>query len=162
MLTHHLSLSSRCAPRLPLVLSSRRLVVALPLDVPPSCCLVIFLSRRTASRCLVAQAGCCAIISCRPLVATPSRPLIVLADFCVACPCTCAALSSSRRSPSPTPSNKLKRCYRHRTPPSPPPLNAVSIVHRCHCSAHRLCVDLVMGNHTCDMVCTSLLPYLIV
>jgi hypothetical protein len=24
------------------------------------------------------------------------------------------------------------------------------------CSAHRLCVDLVMGNHTCDMVCTSL------
>ena len=26
------------------------------------------------------------------------------------------------------------------------------------CSAHRLCVDLVMGNHTCDMVCTSLLP----
>ena len=27
------------------------------------------------------------------------------------------------------------------------------------CSAHRLCVDLVMGNHTCDMVCTLLLPY---
>ena len=27
------------------------------------------------------------------------------------------------------------------------------------CSAHRLCVDLVMGNHTCNMVCTSLLPY---
>ena len=27
------------------------------------------------------------------------------------------------------------------------------------CSAHRLCVDLVMGNHTCDMVCTSPVPY---
>ena len=27
------------------------------------------------------------------------------------------------------------------------------------CSAHHLCVDLVMGNHTCDMVCTLLLTY---
>jgi hypothetical protein len=26
-------------------------------------------------------------------------------------------------------------------------------------SAHHLCVDLVMGNHTCNMVCTSHLPY---
>jgi hypothetical protein len=160
LLSHRLSLSSRCALRLPLVLSSRRLVVALPLDTPPSRRLVVFLSRRAASRCLVAQAGCCAIISCRHLVAPPSRPLIVLAGCCVACLCT--ALSSSCRSPSPTPLNALKRCCRHRTPPSPPPLNAVSIVQRCHCSAHRLCVDLVMGNHTCNMVCTLLLPYLIV
>ena len=160
MLLHRLSLSSCCAPRLPLDLSSRRLVVALPLDAPPSRRLVVFLSCRAASHCLVAQAGCCAIISCRPLVAPPSRPLIVLAGCCIACPC--AALSSSRRSPSPTPLNALKCCCRHQTPLSPPPLNAVSIVHRCHCSAHRLCVDLVMGNHTCDMVCTLLLPYLIV
>jgi hypothetical protein len=35
--------------------------------------LVVLLSCHTASRCLVAPAGCCAIISRRPLVAPPSR-----------------------------------------------------------------------------------------
>jgi len=101
LLPHHLSLSSQCAPHRPLVLSSRRLVVPLPLDAPPSRHLVILSSCRAASHCLIAPAGCCAIISCRPLVAPPSRPLIMLAGCCVACPCT--TLSSSRRSPSPTP-----------------------------------------------------------
>jgi len=73
--------------------------------------LVLSLSRRFASRCLVVPAGCCAIISCCPLVAPPSRPLIMLAGCCVACPCT--AFSSSCRSPSPTPSNTIERCCRH-------------------------------------------------
>ena len=109
--------SSHCAGWLLRHLSTRR-----PIIVSSSC--------RAASRCLVASAGCRAIISCRHLVAPPSCPLIVLAGCCVACPC--AALSSSRRSPSPTPSNAIERCCRHRTPPPPPPLNAVSIVHRCH------------------------------
>jgi len=97
--------------RHPLVNSSRQLVVASPLLVlslrptPPSRRagwllrrlsmrrpLIVSLSRRAASRCRVAPAGCRAIISRRPLVAPPSRPLIVLAGCCVASPC--AALSS--------------------------------------------------------------------
>jgi hypothetical protein len=53
LLSHHLSSSSRCAPCHPLVLSSRRLVVASPLDAPPSCRLIasschLSLSRRTS------------------------------------------------------------------------------------------------------------------
>ena len=40
--------------------------------------LVISLSCRAASCCLVAPAGCHAIISCHPLVALPSRPLILM------------------------------------------------------------------------------------
>ena len=43
--------------------------------------LAVSSSRRTTSRCLVASAGCRAIISRRPLVAPPSRPLIVLASL---------------------------------------------------------------------------------
>jgi hypothetical protein len=116
------------APRVTL-LSSRRagwLLRRLSMRRP----LVVSSPRRATSRCLVAPAGCCTIISCHPLVALPSRPLIVLAGCCVACPCT--ALSSSCRSPSPTPSNAVKRCCCHRTPPPPPPLNAISIVHHCH------------------------------
>ena len=110
----------------PLVILSCQLVVALPLnilslchplvnsshqlalDAPPSrrlfvslCCLL--LSRRAS------WLSC--IISCCPLVAPPSRPLIVLAGCCVACPC--ATLSSSRRSPLPMPSNAVER-HRHR------------------------------------------------
>ena len=84
-------------------------------------------SRHAASRCLVAPAGCHAIISRRPLAAPPSRPLIMLAGCCVACPC--AALSSSRCSPTPTPSNAVKCCCHHQ--------NAVSIVHRCRCHSCR-------------------------
>ena len=89
--------------------------------------LVVSSSHRAASHCLIAPAGCRIIISRRPLVAPPSCPLIVLAGCCVACPC--AALSSSRRSPSPTPSNTVKCCCRNRTPLPPLPLNAVSIVY---------------------------------
>ena len=92
--------------------------------------LVVLSSHHAASRCLVAPAGCRAIISCRPLVAPPSRPLIVLAGFCIACPCT--SLSSSHCSPLPMPSKAIKCCCCHQTPPPPPPLNAVSIVHRCY------------------------------
>ena len=94
------------------------------------CPLVISSSRRAASHCFFAPAGCCAIISCRPLVAPPSRPLILLAGCCIVCPC--AALSSSRHSPSPTPSNAVECCCRHQTPPPPPPLNAISIIYHCH------------------------------
>jgi hypothetical protein len=88
--------------RHPLVNLSRQLVVASPLlilllcPVPPfpplvmtaGCCvasqhvtlslsrrLAVSLSRRASSRCLVAPAGCRAIISCRPLVAAPSLVL---------------------------------------------------------------------------------------
>ena len=86
--------------------------------------LVVSSSHCATSRCLVAPAGCHVTISCRLLVALPSRPLIVLAGCCVAC--ACAALSSSCCSPSPTPSNTVKCCCRQ-TPPPPPPLNAVSI-----------------------------------
>jgi len=81
--------------------------------------LVIWSSHCAASHCLIAPAGCRAIISCRPLVAPPSRSLIVLAGCCFACPC--AALSSSHPSPSPAPSNTIKRCC-----------NIKHIHHRCH------------------------------
>ena len=70
--------------------------------------LVVSSSRSAASHCHVTPAGCCAIISCCSLVAPPSCPLIVLAGCCFACPC--AALSSSRRSPSTTPSNAVECC----------------------------------------------------
>ena len=114
---HAALLSSRCFGWL-----LRRILTCRPL--------VLSSSRCAASCCLVAPAGCHAIISLRPLVAPPSRPLILLAGCCVACPC--AALSSSCRSPSPMPFNAAERCCRHQTPPPPPPLNVVSIVHRCH------------------------------
>ena len=113
----------RLSRRRPLVVSlSRCLVASSPRRIVVSSyrCLIVSPSRRAASRCLVAPAGCRTIISCSPQVAPPSRPLIVLALCCVACPC--AALSSSCRSPSLTPSNAIERCCLHRTPPPPPPL----------------------------------------
>jgi hypothetical protein len=93
---------------------------ASPLEVPPT-------RRLVTSCCLITSVGCFIIISHRPLVAPPSCPLIMLAGCCVASPC--ATLSSSHCSPLPTPSNAVKRCCHHQTPP---PLKAVSIVHRCH------------------------------
>jgi hypothetical protein len=108
LLSHHPSSSSRCADWL-----LHRLSTGHPLIV--SSCRLSF---------------SCHASSHRPLVAPPSHPLIVLAGCCTASPCT--PLSSSRRSPSPTPSTAVKGCCRHRTTPPPPPLNAVSIVHRCH------------------------------
>jgi hypothetical protein len=90
--------SSRCAGWLLRCLSMRR-----PLVISSSC--------HVASCCLVEPAGCRAIISCRPLGAPPSHPLIVLAGCCIACPC--AALLSSCCSPLPTPSNADER-HRHR------------------------------------------------
>jgi hypothetical protein len=67
LLLYRLSLSSCCAPRHPLILSSRWLVVTSPHDALPSRRLIVSscrlsLSCRAASRCLVAQAGCPAII----------------------------------------------------------------------------------------------------
>jgi hypothetical protein len=136
-----------------LVNSLRQLVVTSPLLVlllrpaPPSrllvesagCCrplvvsssrrLVVSSSRRASSCYLVTSAGCRAIISRRPLIAPPSRPLILLATCYVASPC--AALLSSRCSPLLTPSNAVERCCRHRTPPPTSPLNTISIVHCC-------------------------------
>ena len=131
--------------RHPLVNLSHQLVVASPPRAALSssrcanwllrhllvlCPLVISWTHCGTSSCLVAPAGCRTIISCRPLIALPSCPLIVLAGCCIACPCS--ALSSSRRSPSPTPSNAIECCCRHETPPSLPPLNAVSIILLCH------------------------------
>ncbi len=115
----------RLSRRRPLVVSlSRCLVVSSPrrLVVSSYHRLIVSPSRRAASRCLVAPAGCrtITIISCHPQVAPPSRPLIVLAGCCIACPC--ATLSSSCRSPSLTPSNAIERCCLHRTPLPPPPL----------------------------------------
>ena len=126
---HHPVVNSSCqlvvaSPLLVLSLRPAQLVVALPLDSPPS--------HRLARAASCAPAGCRANISCCPLVAPPSSPLIMLAGCCFVFPCPCAALSSSHRSPLPTPSNAIERCCRHRTPPPPLPLNAVSIVHRCH------------------------------
>ena len=106
------------------LLLSRCLVVSSPrrLVVSSYHRLIVSPSRRAASRCLVAPAGCrtITIISCHPQVAPPSRPLIVLAGCCIACPC--ATLASSCRSPSLTPSNAMECCCLHRTPPPPPPL----------------------------------------
>jgi hypothetical protein len=101
------------APRT--ALSSSRRAGWLLRCLSPHCPLVVLLTHRAASRCLVAPAGCRAIISChcRPLVSppSPSRPLIMLAGCCVASPC--ATLSSSRRSPSLAPSNAVEHCCRH-------------------------------------------------
>ena len=49
LLSHRLSLSSLCTPRRPLVLSSRRLIVASPLNAPPSRCLVVLSCRLSLS-----------------------------------------------------------------------------------------------------------------
>ena len=73
--------------------------------------LVVLLSCYATSCCLFAPADCRTIISCCPLVAPPSRPLIMLAGCCVARPYT--ALSSSHHSPSSTPSNAVKCCCHH-------------------------------------------------
>ncbi len=127
LLSHCLSSSSRCVPHRPLVLLPVWLVVALPVSALPSRCLVVLLSCHAASCCLIVPAGCCTIIFWFPLFVPPSCPLI---GCCVASPC--AALSSSRRSLSPMPSNAVERCCCHQIPLPPPPLNAVSIVHRCH------------------------------
>jgi len=137
-----------------LVNSSHQLVVISPLlvfslrPVPPAALLsirragwllrrlstchpiVVLSSHHAASCCFIAPAGCRTIISHCPLIAPPSLPLIVLAGCCVACPCT--AFLSSRRSPSPTPSNAAECCCRHQTPRPLPPINAISIVHFCH------------------------------
>jgi hypothetical protein len=94
-LLHCLSPSSVLLLRHPLVNSSRQLVVAAspcPLVAPRAALssshrsgwllrrlltcrpLVLLSSCRAASCCLVAPAGCRAIISLRPLIAPPSRP----------------------------------------------------------------------------------------
>ena len=86
--------SSRCADWL-----LRHLLVLCPLVISWTHC--------GTSSCLVAPAGCRTIISRRPFIAPPSRPLIVLAGCCVAS--ACAALLSSCRGPTPTPSNAAKR-----------------------------------------------------
>ena len=87
---HISSLGPLIVPRVALS-SSRRtgwLLRLLSMRYP----LVILLSRCATSCCLVAPAGCCAIISRRPLVAPLSCPLIVLAGCCIACPCATLAV----------------------------------------------------------------------
>ena len=74
LLSHHcLSLSSCCAAH-----SSSRPARWLLRPLLTHRPLVFSSSRHAASHFLVAPAGCCIIISHRPLVAPPSRPLIVI------------------------------------------------------------------------------------
>ena len=117
--------------------------------------LVLMPSHRAASRCLIAPAGCCAIISCHPLIAPHSHPLIVLAGCCVACP-SCAALLSSCLSPSPRPSNAAERYCCHQTPPPLPPLNTISIFPCCH-SCHPLPPSNT-NAHLCPSHLSNLMP----
>ena len=73
LLSHRLSSSSRCAPRCPLVLSSHRLVVVSPLNVPPSrrlivlsCCLSLFCRTSWLWYCLSLSSHCTALSSSCP------------------------------------------------------------------------------------------------
>jgi len=119
LLLHRLSSSSCCAPYHPLVFSSCRLVVASPLGV-------------LRSRPLVMMP---LVVLLRQLVVVPSSLVVLLLHHPLilsSCWLACTALSSSCHSPSPMPLNASKRCCRHQTPPPPLPLNAVSIIHRCH------------------------------
>ena len=96
LLSHRLSSSSRCAPCHPLILSSRRLVVASPLDAPPSHRLTVSscllsLSHRvswlshshlsSSSSCTVLRPlvlSSCWLVVVLPLLALPSFPLIIV------------------------------------------------------------------------------------
>ena len=100
LLTHRLSSSSRCAPRSPLILSSRRLVVASPLDAPPSRCLAVSLCHLLLSRRaswlsyhhLLSSPHCTALLSSHhagcnvvvalPVLVPPSRPLVIVHHHC--------------------------------------------------------------------------------
>jgi len=74
LLSHHcLSLSSCCATH-----SSSRPARWLLCPLLTRRPLVVSSSRHAASHCIVVPAGCRIIISRRPLVAPPSRPLIVI------------------------------------------------------------------------------------
>ncbi len=95
--------ASRAAktPSRPLILSSLRMVVALPLVMSPSHCPIAMAGCCISSQhplvvspscCLVAPAACC-IASCHPLIVTPSQLLIVPAGSCVT-PCCVTLLSS--------------------------------------------------------------------
>jgi hypothetical protein len=82
--------------RRPLIFSSYRLIVVLPLVAPPSCCpLTPLLSCRLApAGCCVAScraalsSSCCAALSLYPLTALPSRRLIAPAGCCIVSRCT--------------------------------------------------------------------------
>ena len=132
LLLHCLSSKPHCTPRHPLVLSSRRQVVASPLNVPPFRCLVVLLCRLSLSRCA-------SWLSCHHLLSS-SRCTTLSSSHRAGWLLRCLSLRlplvllSSRHSPSPTPSNAVERCCCHRTPPPLPPLplNAISIVQRCH------------------------------
>ena len=130
---------SGSAPRRPLILLSCRLVVASPLDAPPSRCLVVllccplvvllcqlvvassFIGVLSLHRPLVLSL--CWLVVVLPFLALPFCPLVAPAIFASPLPCC---------SPSPMPSNALKRYCRHQMPMPPPSLNTVFIVHRCH------------------------------
>ena len=142
----------------PLVLSLRQLVVPLPLLVLSLGRPLVLLSSCVAPRRATLSTSLCLVVSplvilsrqlvvasffvgC-PLVAPLSRPLIMTAGCCVAS--SCVSLLSSRCAHHlcltiPLPSSIadaikkfVKRCCRHRTPLSPPSLNTISIIHRCH------------------------------
>ena len=101
-----------------------------PLFTPAGCCVPSRHAALSSSRFLVVSScrlslschatGCCTIISCRPLVAPSSRPLIVLAGCCFACPC--ATLLSSRHSPSST----------HQTPSNAAEISKSTTAKVCH------------------------------
>ena len=118
--------------RHPLVILSRRLVAALPLEAPPSCrlavlsChpLIVSLRQLVVTTSLVVLSFCrplvlssCWLVVALPLFVPPSSPLVVPAIFALPLPCHCLAIVHRQR---------------HRTPLPLPPLNAISIVHHCH------------------------------
>ena len=104
------------------------------LVVPPSHCLIVLLyPPLVVSSCqLVVASSLIVILLCHPLVHSSCRlvgalPLLVPPSHPLVVPAIFASPSSFRRSP--TPSNTVECCLRHRMPLPPPPLNVVSIVH---------------------------------
>ncbi len=131
-----LAVLSFCHPH---VNSPRQLLVASPLFVLSLCPV-------PPSHPLIAPAGCCASSRCATLSSSRRHvvpPLVVLLRQLVVAPSSLIVLSLHRplvlsscwllvALPVLAPPSPLNAACRHRTPPPPSSLNAVSIVHRCH------------------------------
>ena len=113
LLSHFLSSPSCCPSPCPLVLSLCRLVVALPLDASPSCCLVVSSCRLSLS--------CCASWMLHHHLSLSSRCTALSSSHCAGWLLRCLSL----RHPLVLPFNAVERCCRHRTPPPPPSLKAI-------------------------------------
>ena len=126
--------------RHPLVVLSRRLVAASPLEAPPSCRLAVLLChplivswrQLVVTTSLIVLSFCCPLVlsSCwlvvaLPLFVPPSSPLVVPAIFALPLPC---------HSPSTTPSNTTATAAieRHLYCPPLPQLPSIATV-KCQC-----------------------------